>query len=131
MADAAAESCKEAILAKDAEILKVHMKYFKPDQIEHLEKVRDLVFAIRCASVTTKDDVVKVLSSDEPESVETRKQRDVVEPVDDDSIDTPMTTQEIFFIYPDCDTHVREFKKAWDQWKEIDKRTDPGRYAPT
>ena len=76
----------------------MRVKYFKPDQIERLKKVRDLVFALRCASVTAKDDVIKLLSCDDPESVEIRKQRNVEEPVDDDSIDVLLTTQDIFFI---------------------------------
>ena len=57
--------------------MKEHMRYVSKEQKDHLEKVRDIVFALRCAKVTNKDDVVKVLVSDDPESIEVRKQRDI------------------------------------------------------
>ena len=99
--------------------------------IDHLEKVRYIVFALRCAKVTSKDEVVKALVSDDPESVEVRKQRDIQEPVVDDSIDMLMMLQEIIFIYPDDDECVNDFKVVWDTWKRLDNRTDPARFAPT
>ena len=74
-----------------------------------MRKYEILFFALRCARVTNKDDVVKVLVSDDPESIEVRKQRDIQEPVVDDSIDMLMTLQEIIFIYPDYDAHVHDF----------------------
>ena len=131
MPDASAEAEKQAELKKDAAILKVHLKYFNSEQIDHLERVRDLVFALRSFNHISRDDVVDALSSSEPSQVDIRKECKVVESVDDDSVDVLLMTQEMFFIYPDYDAHVCEFKKAWDQWKAIDKRSDPGRYAPT
>ena len=45
-----------------------------------------LVFALRSAKITNKDDVVKVLMTDEPESAAVRQERNIVDPVDDDTI---------------------------------------------
>ena len=130
MVEAKAAADAETSLVEDARILREHMRYFNKEQKDHLEKVRDIVFALRCAKVTDKEDVVKVLVSDDPESIEVRKQRDIQEPVVDDSIDTLMMLQEIIFIYPDYDAHVHDFKVVWETWKRLDKRTTPGRFAP-
>ena len=43
------------------------MRYVNKESIDHLEKVRDIVFALRCAKVTSKDEVVKALVADDPE----------------------------------------------------------------
>ena len=58
MAEAKAAADAETSLAEDAKILKEHMRYVSKEQKDHLEKVRDIVFALRCAKVTNKEDVV-------------------------------------------------------------------------